>query len=149
MENNSSFEKEIRNTEAYIDEQFFNAQTNNLKKEIMEEVKSFITRTVTSELEQLKIDQNLKFRQYPEKGENEYLNHLKNEIGFLRKQIENKDDLIYTLVNENPELSHQNKKRDAPSDIFLQPKNPMKAIKKDQTEKSSITFNNRYNGLLM
>eukprot|EP00111_Clytia_hemisphaerica_P015194 TCONS_00044797-protein len=110
MENNSSFEKEIRNTEAYIDEQFFNAQTNNLKKEIMEEVKSFITRTVTSELKQLKIDQNLKFRQYPEKGDNEYLNHLKNEIGFLRKQIENKDDLIYTLVNENPELSHQNKK---------------------------------------
>lgn len=151
MENNSSFEKEIRSAEAYIDEQFSNAQTNNLKKEIMEEVKSFITRTITSELEQLKVEQNSRFGQYsfPEKGENEYLNHLKKEIDFLRKQIENKDDLIYSLVNENSELSHQNKKKDTPCDIFLHPKNPVKAIKRDQIEKNPITFNNRYDGLLI
>ena len=54
-EGNSSLDNEIKRTEAYIDEKFTNSQLNNLRKEILEDVKRLITNTVSNEIELSKI----------------------------------------------------------------------------------------------
>lgn len=141
----TSFQKEIRTTEAFIDEQF----TNHLKKDIMDEIKIFISKTVSNELELLKLSSDESLRGPEQSFHSEgkdFLKHLKREIDFLRKQVENRDDLIYALLQEKS-IKTQNIQKYKNSDDFQFPKNPIKHSKSTQNEQ--ISLDNRYDTLFI
>ena len=77
---------------------------------------------------------------------NEFLEHLKREIDFLRKQVESRDDLIYTMLQEKS-IKTQNIKKDTHRDDFQFPKNPIKHTKNSQNEQ--ISLDNRYDALFV
>ena len=139
-ETETSFEKEIRRTEAYIDEQF----TNSLKMEILEEIKAFVSRTVRDEIEIL----NPRQEQSSCSEETKFIEHLKREVDFLRKQLENRDDIIYTLLQEKS-YTNQNIKKDTQNDEFRFPKDPIKSSINNTQKNQEMTLNNRYESLFI
>uniref|UniRef100_A0A7M5X7G8 SGNH hydrolase-type esterase domain-containing protein n=1 Tax=Clytia hemisphaerica TaxID=252671 RepID=A0A7M5X7G8_9CNID len=78
--------------------------------------------------------------------EEKFIDHLKREVEFLRRQLENRDDIIYTLLQEKSSVN-QNIKKDTQNDEFLLPKNPIKPINNAQLGK--ITLDNRYDALFI
>ena len=143
----SSFLKEVRTTEAYIDEEF----KNSVKVDILDEIKKFITQTVRNELETLKpinLEQSSKCKQSLDTEGTDFLDHLKNEIDFLRRQVENRDDIIYTLLHEKPPINQNIYKKDTQNDEFILPKNPIKP-RISNTQNDKLTFNNRYEALFI
>ncbi|XP_066911826.1 dual specificity protein phosphatase YVH1-like [Clytia hemisphaerica] len=138
MSEETSFEEEIRQTEAFIDEQF----TNSLKNEILEEIKTFVSKTVRDELEFF----NPRHEQSSFTEKTKFINHLKKEVDFLRKQLENRDDIIYSLLQEKS-YTNQNTKKDTQNDEFRFPKDPVKPI--NNTQMNQMTLKNRYETLFV
>ena len=133
-ETETSFQKEIRQTEAFIDEQF----TNSLKYEILEEIKTFVSRVVRDEVESL----NPRHEQSSCTEETKFIEHLKREVDFLRKQLENRDDIIYTLLQEKS-YTNQNTKKDTQNDEFRFPEDPIKSSINNTQKNQEMTLNNR------
>lgn len=148
MGDNNDYKKNASSTEDFIDEQVTNIRVATLKREIMEELNTFIQSTVSKELEYQKITSNDSFElNHPGCFEqNGFLSHMKQEIEFLRKQIQYRDELINSLLSENSykKITH-NIQKDAHSDIFLHPK---KTVKPSIQNEQKITCSNRFNALL-
>ena len=128
-------EKLNTSTEEYIDKQYENAREFELKKEIMEEVKSYIRDAVRTEFEvqKMTLEDSFKLDRSVQPDYSEFLQHLKKEIDFMRKQIENRDELINSFLTQKTvttETSHKKQEKDFQENqnIFKKPKKLRKQL---------------------
>ena len=147
-------EKLNTSTEEYIDKQYENAREFELKKEIMEEVKSYIRDAVRTEFEvqKMTLEDSFKLDRSVQPDYSEFLQHLKKEIDFMRKQIENRDELINSFLTQKTvatETSHKKQEKDFQENqnIFKKPKKTAKAINHAQNDYVPFTNTNRYESL--
>jgi len=108
------FEENIlKDNEAFkiIDEQFEKIKMETLKKDVMKEMNILVQSMVQDEIQKWEItngkqEQLSDFNPNPmDFSINDYMYHMKKEIDFLRKQVESRDELIESLLDQSSQNS--------------------------------------------